>query len=101
MFEYGSFGSDFFFILDGEVEILLPNKSRIDDYNSTVFEIGQLKSSLLGKKKELENFLIMQENLRKKRELDKLREQNNLLFKVERRFTRVLENDIPAEMFKR
>ena len=59
MFEYGSFGSDFFFILDGEVEILLPNKTRIDEYNTNVFEIEQIKNSLVSKKKELENFLLI------------------------------------------
>lgn len=46
VFEYGSAGSDFYFILDGTVEILIPGKSGLDDYKSAAFEVGALAEGL-------------------------------------------------------
>ena len=95
VFEYGSLSNEFFFILDGEVEVLLPNKTHSEEYKSVIGEINFIKDNLLQMKKEVNNFLEMKEDIKLKREKDKIKEKSNLLFKIERRFTRVLDQEIP------
>ena len=101
VFEYGSLSNEFFFILDGEVEVLLPNKTHSEEYKSVIGEINFMKDNLLQMKKEVNNFLEMKEDIKLKREKDKIKEKSNLLFKIERRFTRVLDQEIPQEMLQR
>ena len=54
VFEYGTHGTDYYFILDGQVEIQLPHKSAVEEFKEITFEIKTIKDKLLKKREALE-----------------------------------------------
>ena len=54
VFEYGTYGTDYYFILDGQVEIQLPHKSAVEEFKEITFEIQTIKDKLLKKREALE-----------------------------------------------
>ena len=54
--EFGSYGDEFYVVLEGTVEVLVPDKASSDVYKKVCFEHGLLKSQLDGAAQEIETF---------------------------------------------
>ena len=54
--EYGSFGEEFYVILEGELEILVPDSSAVEEFKKVDFELKQLLDKIDKSVEEYELF---------------------------------------------
>lgn len=105
VFEYGSYGDEFYVILEGQVEILVPdkanNKQLIEDLQ---FQLTVYKDQLAKKIDEVEMFSQYQaEMAAEKSQTDKDKARGGI-FRQEtrdRRMTKVIDKDIPELLRER
>jgi hypothetical protein len=99
VFEYGHVGSNFFLILDGSVEVQIPDKANRAEFEQVEFDIKLKRERLLTILEDLQTYDDYREKLIGRKEVINEAMKENTLFKVDRRFTKVIEGDIPLIKF--
>ena len=99
--EYGTVGDEFYVVLDGECEILVPDKAT-DEFNQINFELRCLREQLEKQFSEVQLFLSYQSQLMMKKQLEEQDEDAHLDHRQsQRRYTRVIHEEIPQAIQER
>ena len=101
VFEHGSLGDQFYLILDGQVEIQIPEKKTIKRYEQVKFD---LDTKIEAVQNSMADIAQIEEYSRKceeeKAEQDEA-DARNSVFRAERRFTKLVTIDIPKTIFQK
>lgn len=101
VFEYGELGEEFFLILEGKVEIQIPDKENLGRYDQVRFELSTKLESVEAALLDIQQFDEYSKKLEEKKAQGDAAEAANSLFKTDRRYTRVIVHDIPKATMAR
>ena len=84
VFEVGSTGDKFYFIIDGAIEVQLPDSQNIHEYNNVTYEIQNLEENIKTDEKKIK--ALRQELNQLKENLQAMEEKNQnakVAFKID------------------
>lgn len=97
--EYGTFGDEFYVLLDGECEVLVPDQHQIDSFKQVNLEMRVMREQLEARVKEYEAFAAYKQQLEVRKQMEEQAAKESA-FAVEshRRYTTVIAHEIPQAL---
>ena len=98
VFEYGDIGTHFYIVLEGKVEIQIPDKERKEEFEEVRELIKQKKELLLQLIDEMSSFEQYREKLIDVRKKTSEAMKVNTLLKIDRRFSSIIFEVFPSKL---
>ena len=96
--EYGTFGDEFYVVLDGEVEVMVPDTSS-DTFKLLTREMRMMQEELKKVEEEIKSVEAYRDQMANKKKMEeKINKAKSSMFVVERRYTAIIDNQIPATL---
>ena len=98
--EYGTTGDEFYLILEGECEVLVPSQDQMTDFNQINFEMKVMHEQLKSMHEELTMMLSYQKELEENKKTEDMKPEK--LYKLHtRRMTQMIKQEIPESIQER
>ena len=98
--EFGKTGDEFYLILEGECEVLVPSQDQMADYNQINFEMKVMHEQLTSMHEELNMMLRYQRELEETKNAEDMKPEK--LYRLQsRRMTQMIVKEIPESLQER